>query len=83
MLWDFRAEKWWHILSRILEKGLACAFLTANVQDYISLAIELLGSYTEVSLDEKRRTYENFMKILKVTNNIGLYYYLLIEIIDR
>lgn len=66
MVWDFRAEKWWLILSKILEKGITCAFLTANVQDYVSLAIELLGSYTQVSLDDKRRTYENLMRILKV-----------------
>lgn len=67
MLWDFRSEKWWGILSRILEKAIACAFLTANVQDYLSLAIELLGSYTEVSLDDKRRIYENLVRILKVS----------------
>lgn len=66
MLWDFRSEKWWLILSKILEKGISCAFLTANVQDYLSLAIELLGSYTLVSLDDKRRIYENLIKILKV-----------------
>lgn len=67
MLWDFRSEKWWGILSKILEKAITCAFLTANVQDYLSLAIELLGSYTEVSLDDKRRIYENLVRILKVS----------------
>lgn len=66
MLWDFRSEKWWLILSKILEKGITCAFLTANVQDYLSLAIELLGTYTQVSIDDKRRIYENLMRILKV-----------------
>lgn len=67
MLWDFRAEKWWLILSKILEKGLSCAFLTANVQDYLSLAIELLNSKTQVSIDDKRRIYENLMRVLKVS----------------
>lgn len=69
MLWDFRAEKWWLILSSILEKGITCAFLTASVQEYLSLAIELLGSNTLISLDDKRRVYENFMRILKVLYN--------------
>ncbi|VEN53813.1 unnamed protein product [Callosobruchus maculatus] len=65
MLWDFRKEKWWGILSQVLEKALICAFLTANVQDYIQLALELLGANTTTSLDDKRRIYENLKKILK------------------
>nr|XP_023021888.1 trafficking protein particle complex subunit 11 [Leptinotarsa decemlineata] len=65
MLWDFRIEKWWGILSQILEKAIRCAYLTANIQDYVLLAIELLGSNVLISLDEKRRIYENLVRILK------------------
>ncbi|CAG9819021.1 unnamed protein product [Phaedon cochleariae] len=65
MLWDFRSEKWWSILSQILEKAIRCAYLTANIQDYVLLAIEFLGTDVCVSLDEKRRVYENLIRILK------------------
>ncbi|XP_056633401.1 trafficking protein particle complex subunit 11 [Diorhabda sublineata] len=65
MLWDFRNEKWWSILSVILEKAILCSFLTANVQDYAILAIELLGSNITTPLNEKRRIYENLIRIFK------------------
>lgn len=65
MLWDFRNEKWWSILSIILEKAILCSFLTANVQDYAILAIELLGSDITTPLNEKRRIYENLIRIFK------------------
>ncbi|KAJ8940840.1 hypothetical protein NQ318_005286 [Aromia moschata] len=65
MLWDFRGERWWEILSQILDKALKCAYLTANVQDYVLLALEVLCSLVTTSLDEKRRVYENLNRILK------------------
>ncbi|CAG9862520.1 unnamed protein product [Phyllotreta striolata] len=65
MLTDFRNEQWWDILSRILEKAILCAYLTANVQDYVALALEILGANIKTPLNEKRRIYENLMRILK------------------
>ncbi|XP_050304839.1 trafficking protein particle complex subunit 11 [Anthonomus grandis grandis] len=65
MLSDYREEKWWGIIGSILEKALTCAFLTANIQDYMQLALEILGSSVKVSIDEKRRIYENLNRILK------------------
>lgn len=72
MLWDYRAERWWNIISAILQKALNCAYLTANIQDYISVSLEILGKSIPVSLDVKKRVYENLMKILQVEN----YYYM-------
>ncbi|KAJ8983242.1 hypothetical protein NQ317_011651 [Molorchus minor] len=66
MLWDFRNERWWGILSQILEKALTCAYFTANVQDYVLLALEILCSSVTIGVDEKRRIYENLNRILKV-----------------
>lgn len=66
MLWDFRTEQWWKLLSDILDKAIKCAYLTANLQDYISLAIELLGCNVNLAVEEKRRIYENLQRILKV-----------------
>lgn len=67
MLWDFRSEKWWNLLSDILAKAFKCAYLVANVQDYVRLALELLGSSVTISADEKKRVYYNLHRILKVT----------------
>lgn len=70
MLLDFRNEKWWDILSTVLEKAILCAYLTANVQDYVGLAVEILGANINTSLNEKRRIYENLMRLLKVSCNV-------------
>lgn len=71
MLWDFRIERWLTILSQVLEKAIRCAFLTASIQDYVHLAMEILGSSIEVKLDDKRRIYENLNRILKVGNSMS------------
>lgn len=65
MLSDYREERWWSIISNILERALKCAYLTANVQDYILLAFEILGSSVKVSMEDKKRIYENLNRILK------------------
>lgn len=82
MLWDFRQEKWWSIMSHVMIKALKCAFLIASVQDYMLLALELLGKFTDVSIDYKKRIYENFNRVLKVnintlTENVELCVYFL------
>lgn len=66
MLSDYREEKWWCIISNILEKSLICAYLTANIQDYILLAFEFLGAAVTAAIEDKRRVYENLKLILKV-----------------
>lgn len=70
MLSDYREEKWWCIISNILEKSLICAYLTANIQDYILLAFEFLGAAVTAAIEDKRRVYENLKLILKVWTDI-------------
>lgn len=65
MLWDFRIEKWWDLLTDILVKALCCAYLVANVQDYLLLSIEILGSSVTASQDIKKRVYFNLNRLLK------------------
>ncbi|KAH1003355.1 trafficking protein particle complex subunit 11 [Dendroctonus ponderosae] len=65
MLADYRAEQWWGVISSILEKAALCAYLTANVEDYLQLALEILAAPVLLSLDDKRRFYENFNRVLK------------------
>ncbi|KAF5306179.1 hypothetical protein FQR65_LT07455 [Abscondita terminalis] len=64
MLWDYRTECWWYLLTDILCKALQCAFLMASVQDYLSLSLELLGTSTTISLEKKKIIYENMTRIL-------------------
>lgn len=74
MLSDFRTEAWWTIISNILEKAIRCAYLTANIQDYILLAMEILGkSNMKLDLDYKKRIHENLKRILKVLMIINFY----------
>ncbi|KAL1490737.1 hypothetical protein ABEB36_013385 [Hypothenemus hampei] len=65
MLSDYREEKWHGIISNILEKAIICAYLTASVQDYLQLSFEVLSMYTIVSIEDKRRIYENLNRIFK------------------
>lgn len=67
MLWDYRSEKWWQLLTTILSRALDCAYLSANIQDYVVLSLEALGSSSLMSPDHKTRIYNNVMKVLKKT----------------
>lgn len=66
MLWDYRREKWWDLVSKILNKALTCAYLLANVQDYVTLSIEALGKNIIVPNKDKKRILDNLMAVLKV-----------------
>lgn len=70
MLWDYRYEGWWKIISDILQTALKCAYLSANIQDYISLSLEILGESSTVPLLEKVKVYHNLVGILKVSIKI-------------
>lgn len=65
MLWDYRSEKWWRLLSAILLRALGCAYLTAGLQDYVTLSLEALGDAAQLSLQDKTRIFQNLNKILK------------------
>ncbi|KAK5645307.1 hypothetical protein RI129_006607 [Pyrocoelia pectoralis] len=59
MLWDYRTENWWSLLTDILNKALQCAYRTASIQDYVSLSLELLGPSTKITMDDRKEIYEN------------------------
>ncbi|XP_069669154.1 trafficking protein particle complex subunit 11 [Periplaneta americana] len=65
MLWDYRCEKWWRLLTNILTLALNCAYLSASIQDYVVLSLEALGSSSQFPSDQKTRIYNNVMKLLK------------------
>ncbi|GFT33359.1 trafficking protein particle complex subunit 11 [Nephila pilipes] len=64
VLWDYRVEKWRPIVSSILTTALRSAYLSANVQDYISLGIEMISNWILCSTDEKSIVQNNINNAL-------------------
>lgn len=58
MLWDYRDEGWEAIAHELVNKCLKCAYLTANVQNYVELNLEALKYYKNTDIQ-------------KALNNIG------------
>ncbi|KAG1672672.1 Trafficking protein particle complex subunit 11 [Nymphon striatum] len=63
--WHYRAERWWKLLTGIQQTALKCAYLSANIQGYISLALELTGEYHIISEVEKIRIQNNILNVLE------------------
>lgn len=40
---DYRSEGWWTLLTSILTTALKCSYLMAQLKDYITYSLELLG----------------------------------------
>eukprot|EP00794_Sanderia_malayensis_P013921 gene13921-15373_t len=59
----YRTERWWALLTSILVTGLRCAYFTANLLDYVTFALELVGKKSEVDDDEKQRVMKNLLKV--------------------
>ncbi|XP_041357008.1 trafficking protein particle complex subunit 11-like [Gigantopelta aegis] len=64
VMWDYRIERWWPLLTSILNLSLKCAYLTGKVQDYVTNSLELIGQYCQSSTDEKTRRQTNMIKVL-------------------
>ncbi|EDO31414.1 predicted protein [Nematostella vectensis] len=62
--WDYRRERWWALLTSVLITSLRCAYLVGNVKEYVTLCFELMGRYTETSIEEKSRVQKNLTHIL-------------------
>lgn len=40
---DYRSEGWWTLLTSILTTALKCSYLMAQLKDYMTYSLELLG----------------------------------------
>lgn len=40
---EYRSEGWWTLLTSILTTALKCSYLMAQIKDYITYSLELLG----------------------------------------
>ncbi|XP_001606110.2 trafficking protein particle complex subunit 11 [Nasonia vitripennis] len=65
MLWEYRSERWPVLLTDILKSALKAAYLSASIQDYLTLALEALGPSTMFSTERKTNIFENIMNILQ------------------
>lgn len=66
MLWDYRGERWPGLLADILKKALQAAYLSASVQDYLTLALEALGLTSGLPTDHQTAIHANIVNILQV-----------------
>ncbi|XP_017788618.1 PREDICTED: trafficking protein particle complex subunit 11 [Habropoda laboriosa] len=64
MLWEYHGERWPVLITNILKNALRAAYLSINIQDYITLAFEALGPSTTFSEDYKLAVYNNIINIL-------------------
>lgn len=64
MLWEYRSERWPVLLTDILKNALRAAFLSTSIQDYLTLAIEALGSHTTFTKEHRQTIYSNIVSIL-------------------
>ncbi|KAK4294863.1 hypothetical protein Pmani_032542 [Petrolisthes manimaculis] len=65
VMWDYRSEKWWKLLSSASTLALQCAYNTASLMEYCSVALEMMGKKLDVTQQHKLTVHANLTKILK------------------
>lgn len=61
---DYRSERWWTLLTSILSTALKCSYLMAQLKEYITYSLELLGRASTLKDDQKSRIEKNLIKVL-------------------
>ncbi|XP_061421126.1 trafficking protein particle complex subunit 11 [Lethenteron reissneri] len=64
VLWEYRSERWWSLLTSILSTALKCAYLMGQNLEYITFCLELLGRASTLSHEKKASIQRNLMKVL-------------------
>ncbi|KAM7328643.1 hypothetical protein ACRRTK_012735 [Alexandromys fortis] len=65
---DYRSEGWWTLLTSILTTALKCSYLMAQLKDYVTYSLELLGRASTLKDDQKSRIEKNLMNVLMITS---------------
>ncbi|XP_076367367.1 trafficking protein particle complex subunit 11 gry isoform X1 [Tachypleus tridentatus] len=65
VLWDYRSERWQYLVSNILTTALQCAYLSASVQDFLTLGLEFISSWIQSSTEEKCTVQNGIQKVLE------------------
>lgn len=66
IVWDYKDEKWWLLLSSLLDRALSCAYVAANVEDYINFSLEALGPLAKFDSEKRKRIFNNLMAAVQV-----------------
>ncbi|XP_074887477.1 trafficking protein particle complex subunit 11 [Buteo buteo] len=61
---EYRSEGWCTLLTSILTTALKCSYLMAQLKDYITYSLELLGRASTLKEDQKSRIEKNLIKVL-------------------
>lgn len=59
---EYRSEGWWTLLTSILTTALKCSYLMAQIKDYITYSLELLGR----GILFRKRTQLTYVEKIKV-----------------
>lgn len=63
---EYRKERWWALLTSVLTTAIKCAYLLADVQDYIKLCIELMAEQINRSIETKTRIQADLLQSVSV-----------------
>ncbi|XP_076817428.1 trafficking protein particle complex subunit 11-like [Clavelina lepadiformis] len=61
---QYQSGRWCHIFTQLLALLLDCAYCTADVNLYCAFSSELLGRYSQITIDEKTKIQENLISII-------------------
>ena len=59
----YRGERWWKLLSSVLNTALTCAYLTASFTDYVTICLELMGNLCGAVGEERARIQKNLQLV--------------------
>ena len=62
----YREDRWWHLLSTVLEMALRCAERVCSFKDYVEIALECIGSSCLLEDASKQRIQTNLLRLLAV-----------------
>lgn len=64
VMWDYRSERWWQLLTTASSLAIHCAYATASITQYVGLCLEAMGKRIIISNQEKQRVYSNLKRVL-------------------
>lgn len=67
VVWQYRVEQWWSLVSASSSLLLQCSRATADISSYIAAVLEALGPRVALPPPDKRRLYqEGLLRVLQV-----------------
>ncbi|EDV21594.1 uncharacterized protein TRIADDRAFT_30200 [Trichoplax adhaerens] len=62
---DYRSEKWWDLLTAVLNLWLKCAYLLSDVQNYVTVCVEMISKHSTSDINSKSRIQKNLLNIIQ------------------